>query len=122
MARILVIEDDTRFREMLCRCLEHQGYKVVMASDGKEGVDLYRREPADLIITDVNMPEKAGTEVIFELQKDFPDVRIIAISGGSDHSESYLKDITVLSSVKHVFTKPLNLDKMFEAVKELLNQ
>ena len=122
MVRILVIDDNDQFREMLCECLKSEGYEVVAACDGKEGIDLYRKELTDLIITDVNMPEKSGPELIFELQKDFPDVKIVAISGGTDNAEGYLKDITVLSDVKHIFSKPFDMDEMLQTVKELLNQ
>jgi len=122
MVRILVIDDNDQFREMLCDVLKREGYEIVMARDGKEGTDLYRKEPTDLVITDVNMPEKSGQEVIFELQRDFPDVKIIAISGGLDESEGYLKDIAAFSDVKHIFTKPFDIDELLQVVKELLNQ
>ena len=122
MARILVIDDNDQFRAMLRECLQNEGYEVLEASDGKEGASLYRMGSTDLIITDVNMPEKSGPELIFELQKEFPDVKMIAISGGTDNSEGYLENITVFSNVKHVFSKPFNMDEMLQAVKELLNQ
>ena len=85
MARILIIDDNDQFREMLRKCLESEGYEVVTACDGKEGIDLYHKELTDLIITDVHMPERSGAELIFELQKEFSDVKIIAISGGTDN-------------------------------------
>jgi len=122
MVRILVMDDNDCFREMVCTFLERVGYEIVVARDGKEGVDLYRKEPTDLVIADVNMPEKSGPEVIFELQKDFPGVKIIAISGGSDESEGYLRDIAAISDVKHIFTKPFDMIELLQAVKELLNQ
>ena len=80
MARILIIDDDDRFRDMLQDMMERNGYEVVSASDGKEGIDLYRKEPTDLVITDIIMPNKEGVETMFELQRDFPDVKIIESS------------------------------------------
>ena len=118
MARILVIDDNDQFRSMLRACLQNEGYEVVDASDGKEGVSLYREQPTDLIITDINMPEKSGPELIFELQKEFSDVKIIAISGGTENSEEYLKDIVSISDVKRIFTKPLDMGRFLKAVHE----
>ncbi len=64
MARILVIDDQDRFREMLCEMLKKAGYETVAASDGKEGVELYRKQPTDLVITDIIMPRQEGMETI----------------------------------------------------------
>ena len=74
-----------------------------------------------MIITDINMPEKSGPELIFELQKVFPDVKIIAISGGVDNSEEYLQDIAMFGDIKYTFSKPFDMDEMLQAVKELVN-
>jgi len=56
MKRILVIDDNEEFRKMLCEILKNEGYEMVAASDGKEGIDLYRADPTDLVITDLVMP------------------------------------------------------------------
>lgn len=122
MARILVIDDNDEFREMLTEILKSEGYEVVAAADGKVGLDLYCEDPTDVIITDVNMPEKSGPELIFELKRKSPDAKIIAISGGTVNSEAYLRDIAAFSDIKHVFSKPINMDEMLRAVKELVNQ
>jgi len=123
MARILVIDDDDQMLEILRKMLSRAGYEVLMASNGKTGVELYRKEQPDVVITDVIMPEKEGAEVIFELQKEFPDIKIIAMSGGGEvKAEDYLKSITSLSNVKHTFEKPFTMDEMLQAVKELVNQ
>jgi YesN/AraC family two-component response regulator len=82
MANILIIDDDQQILNMLSQILKRAGYGVVEALDGKQGLKLYRENPTDLIITDIIMPEKEGLETIMELQRDFPDVKIIAISGG----------------------------------------
>jgi len=123
MARILIIDDDDQFLEILRKMLSQAGYEVLVASDGVEGIDLYRKEQPDVVITDVIMPEKDGAEAIFDLQKEFPDIKIIAMSGGGEvKAEDYLKSITSLSNVKHTFEKPFVFDKMLQAVKELVNQ
>ena len=119
MARVLIIDDDDQFLEILRQMLRGGGYEVLMASNGVEGVDLYRKEQPDVVITDVIMPDKDGAEVIFELQKEFPDIKIIAMSGGGEvDAEYYLNSITSLSNVKHTFEKPFAMDEFLAAVKE----
>ncbi len=82
MARALVIDDDAQVRQVLRRMLERAGHEVHAVSDGMGAAGLYREHPSDLVITDIYMPEKAGLETILELRTEFPDVKIIAMSGG----------------------------------------
>ena len=60
MARILIIDDEPNVRSMLRRMLHQAGHQVSEAGNGAEGIDLYERDPPDLIITDILMPEKEG--------------------------------------------------------------
>jgi CheY-like chemotaxis protein len=123
MKRILVIDDDVQMRQMLKQMLERQGYEVVEAADGKEGIMHYRQEPTDLIITDIIMPNKEGVETIIELRHDFPDVKIIAISGGSRVLDAqdclaYVKNL----GASCVFSKPFERMELLEAIKGLLGE
>ncbi len=81
MAYILVIDDDPDTRELLRSTLQAAGHEVVLAKDGKEGVQQYRARRADLVITDLYMPGQEGLETIKHLRMEFADVRIIAMSG-----------------------------------------
>ena len=81
MAGILVIDDDPDTRELLQTTLESAGHKILLASNGREGVQLFREKPTDLVITDLFMPEQEGLETIKQLRMEFPDVRILAMSG-----------------------------------------
>lgn len=120
MAHILIIDDDALIRKILRQALEREGHKIVDASNGREGIRLQRRERADLIITDMVMPEKEGIETIMELKKEFPDVKIIAISGGGlGDSENYLQMAKMLGA-KFTFTKPVGIEKLLKAVKEII--
>src|SRR5271154_566820 len=83
MARILIIEDDAQFRKSVGQILKAADYEVVLAADGNEGIQKQNAEPADLIITDLYMPDREGLETIQQLRKDFPAVPIIAKSGGN---------------------------------------
>jgi len=119
MVKILVIDDNDQFQKMMRECLEKAGYEVLVASDGEIGVELYREKKPDLVITDVIMPEKDGAQVIFELQKEFPGIKIIVMTGGGQgDAQAYLKSITAFSNVQHAFEKPFAMDELLVAVKE----
>ena len=119
MARILVIEDDEQVREVLRKMLEGAGYDVEDAPDGVEGVQTYKEDPADLVITDLIMPEKDGVETIRELQRDYPDVKVIAITGVRG-SFSRIPAADNLGA-KRIFVKPFSSKEMLEAVEEVLS-
>ena len=121
MARILVIDDDVQIQAMLRQMLEREGYEVVDAPDGKVGMKLYREQKPDLVITDLIMPEKEGIETIMELQREFPDVKIIAISGGGViAAENYLCLAKGLGALR-TFAKPFERNEILEAVGQLLD-
>lgn len=120
MPSILIIDDDAQILKMLRQILERESYDVTEAFNGKQGLRLYRENPTDLVITDIIMPEKEGIEIIIELKRDYPDVKIIAISGGGRiNPEDYL-DIAKKLGAHRIFTKPVERKKLLNAVRELL--
>jgi len=121
MARILIIEDEEIFRTMLRQILEERGHTVAEADDGITGIALYRRHPADLIITDIIMPNKDGMAVISELKRDFPDVKIIAITGGGQKGQAeFFFDASLILGAKRTFLKPVHMPELLAAIDELL--
>jgi DNA-binding response OmpR family regulator len=122
MARILIIDDEPQIRSMLALMLEREGYEVVEAPDGIVGIKEYRQNPVDLIITDLIMPNKDGIGMIIDLKKEFPDVKIIAMSGGGlNKPEGYLKGAQKLGAVC-TLTKPIDREEMLKAVKDILRE
>ena len=121
MANILIIDDDNQFREMLRQMIERDGYEVIEASDGKEGIALYRKNPTDLIITDLIMPEKDGIETIQELKKDFPEIKIIAISGGGRLGPNDYLQLAKMLGAQRTLTKPEMKCVWVEAYERSLN-
>jgi CheY-like chemotaxis protein len=120
MATILVVDDDSQIRAMLGQILERAGYDVVLAADGEAGCQLFRASPTDIIIMDMVMPEKGGVETIMELHTEFPDVKIIAMSGGGRTGPyGYLK-LAERFGAERVFSKPLSKEKILEAIRELV--
>ena len=120
MASILVMEDDDQFRQMLRVMLETSGYQVTDAADGEAGLSLYRKAPTDLIIVDIFMPWKEGLETIKELREDFPDVKIIAISGGGKGGHFDYLDRAKFFGAQKSLAKPFRKHELLEAVGELL--
>ena len=120
MGRILVIEDEDQMRKLLRQVLEEAGHEVAEASDGLEGIRLYRENPADLIITDMIMPKKEGMEIILDLKLEFPDVKIIAISGGGRVGPEPYLQVAEGFGAERVFTKPFHIKELLEAVKEII--
>jgi CheY-like chemotaxis protein len=121
--RILIIDDDPNILELYSRLLKKHGYDTIEAKNGKIGMKLYRENPTDLIITDVVMPEKEGIEVIRELRRDFPDAKIVAISGGGiATSGAMCLQIADRLGACRTFTKPISSAELLKAVQELLEK
>jgi CheY-like chemotaxis protein len=114
LARILVIDDEVELQEILRDILSTAGHDVLVASDGGEGTDLYRRHRPDLVITDIFMPGKHGLGVIAELSRE--GARIVAMSGwGRDYLET-AEDYGALRSLKKPFTR----DELMSTVADAL--
>ena len=117
--RILIVDDEEDIRNFLREILENSGFEVVDAPNGFLGQKLFRQNPADLIITDILMPEKGGFEAILELHREFPEVKIFAISGGSwVSSEVYLEVAKELGAIR-TFVKPVNTKELIEEISNL---
>ena len=122
MARVLVIDDSPDIRAILREAFELHGYDVEVAHNGRVGLRLLREQPADVVITDIFMPEQDGIETILELRRDFPDVKIIAMSGGGTTGNlSYLPAAQQLGAV-HSVAKPFDCLEVVATVRELLGE
>lgn len=120
MTKILIIDDDTQFREMLHEMVKREGYIVFSALDGAEGLKSYYKEKPDLVITDIIMPEKEGLETILELKKDNKNLKIIAISGGGrSQPGDYLRTAKHFGADKSL-AKPFSKDEILNSITEVL--
>ena len=116
MQRILVIDDDEQMRTLLAKAMEWAGFEVITADNGRRGQLLFEEQPADLVITDLIMPEQEGLETIRSLKRIHPRVRIIAISGGG--SAGGLDYLTVARSLgaRYTFAKPVDRQELLGAI------
>jgi len=118
---ILVIEDDAEVRDMVCKMLKDEEYEVVSAINGREGMELLRNESnIDLVITDILMPEKEGIETIRELKRDYPSIKILAISGGSRFLLHDFLRCAKLLGADLTLSKPFVKKDLLKVVKLLL--
>jgi DNA-binding NtrC family response regulator len=115
MATILVIDDQEPIRALLRIALEGAGHEVREASNGRRGLERYRERAADLIITDLLMPEMTGLELLLELTRTFLNVKVIAISGALE-GEGEL-NVAKLLGARQTFHKPLDMEQLLSAVR-----
>jgi CheY-like chemotaxis protein len=120
MPQILIIDDEEQIRAVFREMLERFGYEVFEATNGEEGLRLQREKPADLIITDLIMPEKEGLETIRELRQEFPEVKIIAVSGGGRIGPAQYLDVAKKLGATCTLQKPVGLDQLRQEVHRLL--
>ena len=120
MAHLLLIDDDDAIRDVTAEILLQAGHSVNTAPDAKTGLALHHAEQHDLIITDINMPEMDGIELIMALRHTEPRPRIIAISGGYRFSESLFLPVAQRLGVQRAMAKPIRADELLQAVVEVL--
>jgi DNA-binding NtrC family response regulator len=116
--KILIVDDEPQIREILRIWFEQEGFTVLVAENGREGVRLQRREPAQLLICDLIMPDQEGIETITSFKKEFPGVGIIAISGGGKIGPDSYLEIAVQLGAWKAFKKPLDIPQLIESTRE----
>lgn len=121
MPRILVIDDDENICQMFEKLLTRAGYEVETALNGKEGTRLCIKHPFDLIMTDIFMPEKDGLETILELRKKFPDIKLVAVSGGDNTQTLDYLYVARKMGADYTFSKPVDDKKLLQVIGELIS-
>lgn len=118
MINILVVDDEEQMRTMLGEMLKREGYNVMSVPNGTLALEVHRKNPADLIIIDMIMPEKEGIDTIIELKKDFPEVNIFAMSGGGRNEPKQYLHMAKRLGADRTFTKPFTRSELLEAIKD----
>jgi PleD family two-component response regulator len=117
--RILILDDNALMREALREMLDAAGYETVEAEDGRFASQIHARTPVDLIITDLFMPETDGLEIIHQFRRQYPDVKIIAVSGGGSRGLVELLAVAQKMGAHRIFMKPFEWEEILAAVHEL---
>lgn len=123
MARILVVDDDNVFAQLICRALQTRGHDVISADDGESAMRTFRKDNFDAVVCDLVMPEREGVQTIRELRQVRPDLPIVAISGGL--SSGRFVDVDILSMVEKLgadatLKKPFQLSALCKAVEDAI--
>ena len=122
MAMILCIEDEVELREIITEVLEEAGYDVCVANDGDKGLEMIHNHKPDLVLCDINMPQKDGYEVLKEIRDNhliFADMPFIFLSALAD-KERVLAGLT--TGADAYLTKPINYEMLLSTVQASLRQ
>ncbi len=118
-ATILYVEDDPDSQTLIHRILTHNGYRVLIAPTGLDGLDMARQHHPDLILTDINLPDMSGREITDRLRADgeLCNVPIIAVTA---QIHDFERRKTLVAGVNGYITKPINLQMLVHTVEECL--
>jgi CheY-like chemotaxis protein len=122
MARVLVIDDDEEHRTLIKAMLVRVGHRVEEATDGAEGLRMFGKSAPDVVLTDINMPELDGHEVISALKAANSKVPVIAISGGSAIAKDELLLKASQLGAAEIIMKPFAFEQLVGAVGRALHR
>ncbi len=117
---IILVEDDRDQRLSLKLALNLAGYTLRDAANGREALALQRERPSEILITDIFMPEADGFELIAAFRREFPDTKIIVVSGGGKRVRNgdYLQSARLIGA--HVtLQKPFEIKKLLDTLNAL---
>jgi CheY-like chemotaxis protein len=125
MSHVLIIDDSEEIRSSVRAMMESMGFDVSEATDGQDGVDRFRQERFDLVISDVVMPRKDGLQAIREIREMSPDIPIVAMSGGThvsaggcDQITGYTLSIAEELGATRTIGKPFSRENLRAVIRE----
>lgn len=120
MKTLLIVDDDRRARRSLRRVAEMEGLRVLEADDGKAALGLVETERVEIVLTDVFMPDVDGLELVHDLRRSHPDIRIVVMSGGGAVPAPSVLGPARLMGASRVLQKPFGLEELREVLREPL--
>ncbi len=122
MPRILLIDDDPTVQKLFSQFLTGKGYEVSQARNGRDGIQMIQQHRPHLVITDIMMPETDGLEILLHIRNTHDKTPIIAISGGMRALPVNFLHQAKLFGARYVFEKPVPLDALHNAIKDVLGE
>jgi len=122
MEKILIIDDEPHICAVLREILVREGFTVEVAPDGQVGVAMWRKDPVDLVLTDIFMPNKDGIETILELKRSRPHAKIIAMTGGGQQRFREMGPIAAFLGAELTLEKPFNRQSLLAAIRSVLSE
>jgi len=110
---VLVVDDDQAVRDFVDRVLREAGYRTMVAGSGPEAIEFASKEPIDLLLTDVNMPQMTGDELARRLRHDEPSLKVLYLTGFSDQ---LFNEKTTLWQDEAYLEKPCTIAGLLQAV------
>ena len=117
MPRILLIDDNAENRDSLSRRLERRGFEVLLAVDGRAGVDTALAEKPDLVLMDMNMPKVDGWEATRQIKAEMPTLPVIALTA---HALAGDRERALQAGCTDYHTKPIDFPKLLSQIEALL--
>lgn len=115
--RVLLIDDEAGLRLTMRKMLEAGGHEVVEADNGRRGVEAFRRQPPDVVVTDIIMPDREGIETIRDIRALDAKVRIVAISGGGRNQNMEFLRIAAKLGASATLAKPFRKEEFLACVE-----
>ncbi len=120
MKKILLVDDERSFVTALQKILTLKGYDVEIAFNGLEAIEAIKTKTPDILVTDVLMPVMDGLEVIMFSKKNFPDVKVIAISGGGRVSAKDYLETAKIWKADEILSKPFSAKDLLKIIENIL--
>jgi DNA-binding response OmpR family regulator len=120
MPRILVIDDEQLLRSTVVMILTRAGFTVAEASDGQAGIAMFHKNPPDIVLTDIFMPNRDGIEIIKELKHSSPLTKIIAMTGGGKLRMMEIASAAQVLGADYVLDKPFDSESLLTAINAVL--
>ncbi len=118
MARILIVDDEEMDRVILSEILHQAGHEPLFASSGEAALRIWKRNPVDLVVTDIVMPELNGLELLKRMKEEDPWVRVIAISGVTAKKLNEAARAGALA----ILTKPVDPEELLQEIENGLSE
>jgi DNA-binding NtrC family response regulator len=120
MATILIIDDEKPIRFTVTAMLADEGHEVLEAENGQQGIAVLEDCPVDVVVTDILMPEREGLETIMEIRRRWPDVSVIAISGGGRTGTANYLEMAVELGATTTLDKPFTRTELLAELETCL--
>jgi DNA-binding response OmpR family regulator len=121
-AQVLIVDDDADLRLSLKLVLDLAGYATRTASDGNDALRQQRELPAAILITDIFMPESDGFETIQKFRREFPQTRIVVISGAAKRAKQNYLSVAAQLGVDATIQKPFDVEELLATLRSLSNE
>jgi CheY-like chemotaxis protein len=116
---ILVVDDEPDIRDLLGRMLKASGHEVVCVGNGLEAAKAMTQQPIDVVLTDLLMPDKDGIELITELKRKYPAVRIVAMSGGGHVPRGQYLHLAKGLGAHALLAKPFERQELLDVIESV---